>query len=76
MNRPMLYVDADACPVKQETYRVAQRHGLKVTLVSNSWMRIPTESWLDNRKDRPHKAVVRTDNHFDPGTDNAVKILT
>ena len=47
MNRPMVYVDADACPVKQETYRVAQRHGLKVTLVSNSWMRIPTESWLD-----------------------------
>jgi len=47
MNRPVVYVDADACPVKQETYRVAQRHGLKVTLVSNSWMRIPTETWLD-----------------------------
>src|SRR5688572_19902521 len=42
-----LFVDADACPVKEETYRVARRHGLKVTLVSNSWMRIPSESWLE-----------------------------
>jgi uncharacterized protein YaiI (UPF0178 family) len=36
-----IYVDADACPVKQEVYRVAQRYGLGVTLVAGSWMRIP-----------------------------------
>jgi uncharacterized protein YaiI (UPF0178 family) len=36
-----IFVDADACPVKQEVYRVASRYGLHVTLVSNSWMRIP-----------------------------------
>lgn len=36
-----IYIDADACPVKQETYRVARRYGLKVFLVSNSWMRVP-----------------------------------
>ncbi len=36
-----IFVDADACPVKQEVYRVAKRHGLGVTLVSGSWMRIP-----------------------------------
>ncbi len=36
-----IFVDADACPVKQEVYRVAQRCRLKVTLVANSWMRIP-----------------------------------
>lgn len=47
MNKPALFVDADACPVKLETYRVAQRHGLHVTLVSNSWMRVPAESWLE-----------------------------
>jgi uncharacterized protein YaiI (UPF0178 family) len=47
MKRPHLYVDADACPVKDETYRVAKRYALKVTLVSNSWMRIPSESWLE-----------------------------
>ena len=41
-----IYVDADACPVKQEIYRVAKRCGLDVTLVANSWMRVPDESWL------------------------------
>jgi len=41
-----IFVDADACPVKGEVYRVAQRYGLDVTLVSNSWMRVPDESWL------------------------------
>ena len=38
-----IFVDADACPVKQEVYRVANRYGLNVTLVSNSWMRAPPE---------------------------------
>ncbi len=42
-----IFVDADACPVKQEVYRVARRYGLKVTLVTNSWLRIPQESWLE-----------------------------
>jgi len=41
-----IYVDADACPVKQEVYRVARRYGLEVTLVANSWMRVPDEPWL------------------------------
>jgi uncharacterized protein len=36
-----IFVDADACPVKQEVYRVANRYGLDVTLVANSWMRVP-----------------------------------
>jgi uncharacterized protein YaiI (UPF0178 family) len=41
-----IFVDADACPVKQEVYRVATRYGLDVTLVANSWMRTPDEKWL------------------------------
>lgn len=41
-----IFVDADACPVKQEIYRVASRHGLQVTLVSNTWMRVPYEPWI------------------------------
>jgi uncharacterized protein YaiI (UPF0178 family) len=41
-----IYVDADACPVKQEVYRVAKRYRLDVTLVANSWMRVPEERWL------------------------------
>ncbi len=41
-----IFVDADACPVKQEVYRVASRYNLDVTLVANSWMRVPNEPWL------------------------------
>jgi uncharacterized protein YaiI (UPF0178 family) len=41
-----MYVDADACPVKQEVYRVASRYRLDVTLVANSWMRVPDERWI------------------------------
>ena len=43
----LIYVDADACPVKEEVYRVARRHGLSVTLVANSWMRTPREGWVE-----------------------------
>lgn len=38
-----IYVDADACPVKEEVYRVAKRYNLDVTVVANSWMRVPDE---------------------------------
>lgn len=38
-----IYVDADACPVKNEVYRVAKRYQLSVTLVANSWMRTPDD---------------------------------
>ena len=38
-----IYVDADACPVKQEVYRVARRYQLDVTLVANAWMRTPDD---------------------------------
>ncbi|MEK7485282.1 MAG: YaiI/YqxD family protein [Planctomycetota bacterium] len=41
-----IIIDADGCPVKEEVYRVAIRYGLKVTLVSNSRMRIPNEEWV------------------------------
>src|ERR1700758_1569470 len=36
-----IYIDADACPVKDEVYRVAQRYGLMTTVVSNSFIQIP-----------------------------------
>jgi uncharacterized protein len=43
-----IYIDADACPVKQETYRVAERHALKGTalkvfVVSNSPIAVPRD---------------------------------
>lgn len=36
-----IYVDADACPVKEEALKVAVRHQLAIHYVSNSWMRLP-----------------------------------
>lgn len=42
-----LYIDADACPVKQEAYRVAERFGLRVVLVANKAMRVPNEDWIE-----------------------------
>ncbi len=41
-----IFVDADACPVKDEVYRVAQRYSLAVTLVANSWMRVPQNKFI------------------------------
>ena len=43
-----IYIDADACPVKQEVYRVADRFKLHVFLVSNTFMRVP-----DNKLIKP-----------------------
>ena len=42
-----IFVDADACPVKPEIYRVAERHGVKVFVVSNSVMAIPPVPWVE-----------------------------
>lgn len=36
---PIIYVDADACPVKPEVLKVAERHGLKTVFVANSGLR-------------------------------------
>ncbi|MFH1690238.1 MAG: YaiI/YqxD family protein [Candidatus Eisenbacteria bacterium] len=42
-----IFVDGDACPVKQEVYRVARRYGVRVTLVADSWMRVPEEDGFE-----------------------------
>lgn len=42
-----ILVDADACPVKDEVYRVAERHGAKVSIVSNSHFRVPVLPWVE-----------------------------
>jgi len=47
----IIYVDADACPVKQEVYRVAVRHGLRVYVVSNSPIAVPREYLIGGRPD-------------------------
>jgi uncharacterized protein YaiI (UPF0178 family) len=47
-----LYIDADACPVKQEVYRVAERHArkgtaLKVFVVSNAPIAVPRDEFVE-----------------------------
>lgn len=38
---PVIYIDADACPVREEVYRVAERHHVPVHIVANSYIRVP-----------------------------------
>ena len=47
-HRPItIYVDADACPVKNEIYRVAERHGIKAIVVSNSPIAVPRDPLIE-----------------------------
>ncbi len=47
MTSPRIYVDADACPVKDEIYRVAARHGLPVSLVAGGYIRVPDDPLIE-----------------------------
>jgi uncharacterized protein YaiI (UPF0178 family) len=42
-----IYVDADACPVKDEVYRVARRYAIKVFVVANAPLRVPQEELIE-----------------------------
>jgi len=42
-----IFIDADACPVKDETYKVAARYGLTTTVVSNSFIQIPASKLIE-----------------------------
>ena len=71
-----VFVDADACPVKEEIYRVAARHGMKVFVVANSYINVPrdpmierivvdaapdaADDWIAERA-TPHSIVVTQD---------------
>jgi uncharacterized protein YaiI (UPF0178 family) len=43
----ILYVDADACPVKDEVYRVARRYAMKVAVVANAPLRVPSDPLVE-----------------------------
>ena len=47
MSRIKILVDADACPVKDEVYKVAWRRGTRVTVVSNSPIRVPDHRLIE-----------------------------
>jgi uncharacterized protein YaiI (UPF0178 family) len=42
-----IYVDADACPVKDEIYRVALRHGVPVSVVAGNFIRVPHDPLIE-----------------------------
>jgi uncharacterized protein YaiI (UPF0178 family) len=76
MTQLRILVDADACPVKEEIYRVAERRKVHVTVVSNSMFRVPVgplvervvvsdgfdaaDDWIAENAG-PHTLVVTTD---------------
>ncbi|WP_168454147.1 YaiI/YqxD family protein [Sphingopyxis microcysteis] len=47
MTAPVILVDADACPVKDEIYKVAWRHEVPVKVVSNSRLRVPDHPLIE-----------------------------
>lgn len=48
MEQPIvIYVDADACPVKGEVYAVAERHGVRVFVVANSFLNVPRSALIE-----------------------------
>jgi uncharacterized protein len=47
LNTNRIYVDADACPVKDEIYRVAARHGLPVSVVAGQFIRVPHDPLIE-----------------------------
>ncbi len=62
-----IYIDADACPVKQEVYRVAARYGLHVTVVANTPMRVPDSDVVE---------LVVVDDQFNAADDWIVEQVT
>jgi uncharacterized protein YaiI (UPF0178 family) len=42
-----IFIDADACPVKDEVYKVAARYGVKTFVVSNSFIQIPKSAMIE-----------------------------
>ena len=57
---PHIYIDADACPVREESYKVARRHNIPVSVVSNSFLRVPRE---------PLIALITVSDGFDAADD-------
>ena len=42
-----IYIDADACPVKEEIYRVARRYAMRVAVVANAPLRVPIDALVE-----------------------------
>ena len=60
-----ILIDADACPVKDETYKVALRYQIQITLVSNSFLRVPAHPLIKH---------VTVSDSFDAADDHVVEL--
>lgn len=70
LKSPEIYIDADACPVKAEVLRVAERHGLRVHMVGNSWLRMAADNPLVDSVVVPEEPDAADDwiaEHIGPG---------
>jgi hypothetical protein len=67
LSPPTIFVDADACPVKEEVYRVARRTGCPVRVVANSFMRTPPDVQLTVVDAGPDAADDWIAEHVAPG---------
>ena len=65
MAEPLILVDADACPVKEEIYRVALRRRIGVRIISNGGVRVP---------DNPLVARIIVGDAFDAADDYIAEI--
>lgn len=65
-SRPLIAVDADACPVKREVYRVAMRYDLEVLLVAAQWLRVPDRG-------RVRLVLVKHEGRLDAADDRIVE---
>ena len=69
-----ILVDADACPVKEEVYKVALRYGVPVAVVSNSYLRAPDHPLIDRVV--VGDAFDAADDHIAERTDARTVVVT
>ena len=74
MAEPLILVDADACPVKEEIYRVALRRGTRVDIISNGGVRIPDHPLIS--RIIVGEAFDAADDHIAENADAASIVVT
>jgi uncharacterized protein YaiI (UPF0178 family) len=74
MSGPRILIDADACPVKEEVYKVALRHGAPVTVVSNGGIRVPDHPLI--RREIVTDAFDAADDFIAGAADAAAIVVT
>lgn len=74
MNAPVILVDADACPVKEEIYKVAFRAGARVIVVANAYLRMPEHPLVERA--RVGEAFDAADDYIVERADSRAVVVT